>query len=664
MWLTDLLPDACRRSFEPPPPDPIWKWAEQNVWLENKEASESGPYRSAKTPWTRRLQEVARDPRMFVVDYGADGKNPQWVVVDVTEFNIKKSSQSGFSEAVLNVIRWRASFRPCNVIYAIDTQEEAENISLRLKPSLQKLDANIFSGNDKDVGTMVMRLRAMEIWLYGSFSSGKFANKQAPLVVSDEVEEHKKPLKDTSNDRNLASRKKTADDGLQFNLSKPKRSGGPICKLFDRGNQEEYHIQCPICGEWQWFSFFPEKKKKLIPFAKDLMEVEIDGLRAVLPRPLPLGELREVKVGRVVFEHCLNSLGEWDELRVLREAYHECGYCKKKIPQEKKPALVESALWFPTAVGSPGVISQHMSDLYSSDRASTTGRIALDYLTANKEGRLARQGFFNHRCGSELREEANKTDDDDIIGNIAGAEGDPVPAYTKGVCPFIPNTLILGADVGLTYARWVVIAVLENAEDCIVLDWGEELGPSEIAEVMLDTTWPCGPKGEPHSISFGFLDAKYRKRDSYKACLSVKKPGRYPYPLFPTAGLGGAASRNIRLWALNKMPNYPAAFKMLVYNDREAKGELYIDCLKKKESRVLFPVDVIKDKTFMAELTAEEMILTADNTYEWNEEPGPNHYGDCLKDAITGLRFLTRKNSRSKKGEKPDDQPAESSDQE
>ena len=644
MFQTDLLPNAAARAFEPPPPEPIWLWAEDHVWLDGKEAAEPGPYRSAKTPWTRRLQEVARDPRMLVPEFDAEGRFARWVVVDVSEFNVKKSSQSGFSEACLNVVRWRARYRPCNIIYAIDTQEEAENISNRLKPHLAKLDPDFFMGDDKDLGTLVMRLAAMDIWLYGSFSSGKFANKQAPLLISDELEEHKKPLKDTSTDRSLASRKKTADDGLQFNLSKPKRGGGPICRLFDRGNREEYHIQCPTCGEWQWFTFFPEKKRKS-PFSNVLREVEVDGLKMTLPDPLPLGQTREIKTGRIVFEHCLNSIGEWDELKVLREAYHECGYCKQPISEADKPGLVQRGMWLPTGIGTPGVISQHMSDLCSSDKNSSTGRIALEFLAANKEGRQQKQGVMNHRFGDELKEEANKTDDDDIKDNIAGAEGDPFPAYRRGTCPFVPNHLILGSDIGLTYAKWVVIAVYENAQDCAVIDWGTELAPEDIAEIMRSHSWPCSVDDHKYQPSYGFMDIKYRRRDSYKACLGVRNKGKFP--LYPTAGLGGGATRNIRLWALNSIPNYPEDFKLLVYNDREAKSEFYIDCLKKKERRIWFPEDVLKDAEFVAELTAEEMVLNDDNIYEWEEETSANHYGDCLKDAITGLSFLTRKNVRT-----------------
>jgi hypothetical protein len=636
MFKTDLLLEAYELAFQPLPPEPIWEWAESNVWLESKAAAESGFYRSSKTPWARRAQEIGRDPRMFVPDFANGG----WTVVPVSEVNNKKSSQSGLSEACLNVVRWRARHRPCNVIYTIDTREEAKNIIARLLPTLEKIDGgDIFTGDDDDLGGLMLTLRAMVVWFFGSFSTGKFANKQAPLIVNDELEEHKRSTSDTSSDRSLASRRKTADEGLQYNISKPRRKGGPICKAFERGNQEEFHVQCPECGEWQWLTFFSEKRK--VPFGKELRLVEIDGLSALLPDPLPPGEYREVKTGRVVFDHCKTPAGEWDLLAVMRGALHECGVCGARFDQQKKVEMVSGALWLPTAVGSPGVVSQHISDLYSTDSASHVGQIALDFLGANREGRLALQGFYNHRLGLEFREEVSKTEASDIEENIAGRETGGLPAYGRGVCPFVPQALILGSDVGGNYAKWSVGAVAENMEDCAIIDWGTEIDPDEIAEIFMSMTFPVMGTEKRVRLTHGFMDTKFRKRDCFKACLKV--PG---FKLIPCAGLGGEAARSIRLFSFNRIPTYPRKFCQLVYNDREAKNELYISCLKKKERRVWFPVGTEKDLDFVAELTAEE-LLEVDGETRWNPFPAPNHYGDTVKNIVTGLRFLTRKHTGS-----------------
>jgi hypothetical protein len=657
MWQTCLLPDAFARAFAPIPPEPIWQWAEKEVWLDSKEAAEAGNYRSAKTPWTRRLQDLVRDPRMFVVDY-TDPAKPVWTVERCREVDVKKSSQSGFSEACLNGIRWKAKYRPQNVIYSIDTREEAKNISARLLPSLQKIDADIFTGDDDDIGTLTMRLRAMDIWFFGSFSSGKFANKQAPLVIADELEEHGQAKGDAATHVNLESRKKTASNGLQINLSKPKRRNGPIARLFETGNQEEFHIRCPHCDKLQWLTFWPEEKK--IPFAETLSLVEIDGLSAWLPDPLPLGQVRTVKTGHVAFDHCKNHLGEWDELRILRDAHHVCGYCGERISEEDKPRLVADALWLPTAVGSPGIVSQHISDLYSADAESSTGQIVLHFLRAKKNGRVGLQGFLNHRLGLELHEEANRTRDTDIKAAIAGqTEGDKVQPYRKGTLPFDPAILILGSDVGASYAKWSLIASDTDYEDIAVIDWGEELDPESIAELMNKSTWVFGEK--KYRITLGFIDAKYRRPEVNRACLNV--PGMALVKmnrLTPVAGLGGTAARSIRQWSHHRVPSYPKNFRQLTFNDREAKNDLYISTIKKRKTRIYFPTDtgLPVHAQFVAELCAERLEEDENGVLTWNPHPGANHWGDCVKVAHQGLRFLTR-GAEYAGPEAPEDTPAE-----
>src|SRR5205085_296037 len=100
---------AIARAFTPPPDEPIWQWADElPVMLQNEDAAEPGPYRSSKTPWTRRLQDLMRRPFNWAWNF----TEQRWVKVKVTEVSVQKSSQSGYSEACLNGIRWRVSFRP------------------------------------------------------------------------------------------------------------------------------------------------------------------------------------------------------------------------------------------------------------------------------------------------------------------------------------------------------------------------------------------------------------------------------------------------------------------------------------------------------------------------------------------------------------------------
>lgn len=651
-----LLAGFIARAFTPPPDIPIWKWADQWVWLQNEDAAEPGPYRSEKTAWTRRLQELARRPYMWVWDFEAQ----RWTKVRVNEINIQKSTQSGFTEAILNFIRWMATFAARNVIYLIDSADQAKKIARRLLRSLKLLDAGIFTGDPDDIKTAEFILRGMEVVFGGSFSPGTAANKQAPVVISDELEDHGKQTGDTTADRNLKYRKKTSRDGIQFTLSKPKLAGGPINKALKRGDIEEFHIRCPHCSHLQWINHRTEELDT--PFSENFITFEDPdtGESITLPVPLPRGETRKIRTGRLVYDHCKDLMGNWDELRILREVFYECGKCQVRIEEHQKQQLALEAAgrdsmlgWLPTAIGTPGIVSMHMGDLLSTDQESTWGQIILELVTAKKEGRQELQGVINNRFGNAWREELVKTEETDILANVAG-RGDLnrlCPPYRRGRIPFVPGTLLLGSDVGETYARWVLIAGMADFENAAVIDFGEELDPESIVEIILKKTWPCDADGKQHRIAMGGIDAKYRRMEVLRCCWHVFKNGNRR--LIPMSGIGGRAARGVRMWTFVPVEGYGGKgirnknFKRLNYNDYQAKNHFYIDCLRKKNKRIFMPADLfgkdnkpadIEAQRFVDELCAEELLEDG-----WNEDPPPNHYGDALKNAVTLLRFLTKK---------------------
>ncbi len=673
-WNRSLVAAAISRAFTPPPDKPIWYWADEVVLLKNEDAAEPGPYRSSKTPWTRRIQDLIRVPQMWVWSW----KLNCWVPVPVSEVDVRKSSQSGFSEACLNGIRWVVTYRPRNCIYAIDSADEAKKIARRLLRSFQYLDRSIFTGDPDDLKILEFQLRGMELLFYGSFSSGKFANKQAPLTFSDEVEEHGKFILG-----DLASRKKTSTGGLQVNLSKPKLKGGPIDQAFESGNQEEFFVPCPHCNHRQFLTFFPEERE--VPFHdyNDLLTLE-DGTQ--MPRPLPLGEMRKLKTGRFVFEHCKNLLGKWDRLRVLNETYYECASCQQPIEEHHKRWMIDRGLWLPTVIdAAPGIVSQQMSDFYSEDSLSTWGRIANEYIESKHSENIQKlQEFYNHRCGKPWAEEANAVVAADIKTNLAGrslwfvdapntsgqivrniysdeasaarlseaaslrgAESPVIhsvcPAYSRGTVPWDPYrkdskshpTLILGSDVGGNYARWVVIALHPNLRDSAVIDWGAELDPDAIREIMLTKSWLVPSTGLACKALSGWIDARYRPQDVYRACIASRGF------LVPTKGLGGAAAINVKLWSYVRVPGYN--FSELHYNDQRAKDALYLDRLKRMRKRLWFPSDVQDDPQFVFEMCQEKQKQDRRGFWIWDDEVSNNHYGDSVKEAILGTDYMLRR---------------------
>ena len=575
MWTSSWLPNLVAHVFAKLPPEPIWEWAESNVFLGAKAAAESGYYKSSKTPWTRRLQEIART-----------GRDPR-TGHRVNQISVKKSSVAGYTEACLNVIRWRACFKPCNVIYSIDSRDEAATINeLRLKPTLEQLGEQIFTADEDDVSKYMLKLRSMIVWFFGSYSSGKYANKQAPLCIGDELEEHGHTVGDTSTVNNLRSRMKSAgEDGLLILLSKPKRKNGPIDKEHKDGNQEIYLVPCPHCETYQ---------------------------------PLLWTRVR--------FHHCKDLTGTWDRQRVLKETYYECVSSEKcRIEESAKAAMIERGQWLATNPhATPGHISQHMSDLYSLNENVSWGRLALTCIKNDETGTLSdKQGFWNHNLGLEWTEEENKLESKDIYKLRQ--------PYRRGTIPFEPVAILLGSDVGLDYAKWVVGA-LSLSGKIAVIDWGTELHPDGVSMVVNSAEYLCVPTGQKLQIGLGYMDGKYRKEEVYKTCLHSGQR------LWPIAGGGGRFAR--QSIAFGQIPTFPRWFGLTSFNDRDFKHELYNERLKGlKPPEIIFPEAI--DDELVTELTNEKLVEVRPGFFDWIRM-GPNHFGDCVKIICVGWKWCTR----------------------
>lgn len=681
-WRRSYFAAALSRAFTPPPDGEIWEWADANVLLENEDAAEPGEYRSAKTPWTRRLQELFRNPTMWMWNY----KLQQWQAVSVHEVSVQKSSQSGFSEACLNGIRWRASFRPCNTIYTLDSEKQAKKIARRLLRSLQHLDPEIFSGDPDDITSLLFKLRGMELSFVGSFSESSFTQVQAPLLICDELEEH--GGKNTA--ENLGSRNKTAKAGLQVNLSKPKLKGGPINVAFTSGNQEEFFVPCPHCQLMQPLTFFAEERD--VPFSEEIDEIKDEAtgeIVARMPRPLPLGETRKMRTGRIVFDHCRDALGKWDKLSILNDTYYECANpacvateTKGRIYEDRKRWMIDRGDWRPMVFdGTPGIVSQHFNDLYSEDESVKWGKLVLLWLKLKRQGGEGMKTFYNQYLGKVWSEEANKTEASDILANMSGrhlwfvdttdSEAKPTrhvfsdrssaeriiaeaaargieiplvesycPPYRRGHLPWLPHmergvgTLLLGGDIGGNYARWAVLAAHPNLIDLAVIDWGHEFDVFSLAAMMNSRSWAYSGDNSRHRVLRGFVDSNHRMEDVFKACLPTKRR------LIPVIGAGGATGRSVRLWNYTTVPMF--RLKRLEINDQRAKSALIIDRIKKKLKRLWFPIDVEEDAEFMEEMCQWEQIEDSKGRWYWPDESGPDHYCDCVKYAVQGFNFLTR----------------------
>lgn len=633
-WKWPILGPIFREAFRERDQTPVPTWASKKVFLSRKITTKPGYYDPEEFPWTWEYQDMFRTRQAF---WRTDADGATVLCEDgdcgdeVHQVTWMKSSVAGVTEASLNGIRWIADNDPQNVIFSIDNRVEAGNINeVRLQPTLRQLGHHVFTDNEDDAGKFLLKLQRMLVYFLGSYSSGAFANKLAEVAIADELEEHGSVSGDTSSRENLRSRLKSAERPFLALLSKPKMSGGPIHSEYEDGTQCVYEIPCPHCGGYQ--------------------QLVSDNLK---------------------FGHCKDLTGEWDKERVLKETHFECVHCKGQIEEHHKRWFNDRSRrrWRRTNFkGTPGHVSFHISDYYGYHPAAAWGKIALKIIKA-KGDPVAMQGIRNHHDGVPWEIRATKTTADDIMACRA--------AYLRGTIPKKPICVLLGADVGLTYAKWAVIAFTRD-EDAYVIDWGMETHPDGLKTIIEEKRYVCHEDGEKYRITHGWVDAKYRKSEVHKACLMYgwdKQTKRYvdKHRLWPIAGIPSEVST--RSITANRVPNRPSWFRITVFVDRDAKHELYTERiqgwveyragkqdLEPNAAAIWFPEGLLKTDDFCKELCAEQLVQRGGEgqdflpdsakEYVWKRK-GANHWGDTVKVAIVGFRWLTRNKAKDKPETEP-----------
>lgn len=636
----NIVPALAAAAFAEKPNEPLPIWAQKNVFLDRRMTTRPGYPDPDEYPWTWEFAEIMRtrvvwekeiEPGVVVV---VDPGTPGATAMKVHQLDGMKCTQSAFTETVLHEIRYCAKHDPQNVIFAIDNVKQAGEVNeIRLTPTLRKLGADVLPADDDDVGKYLIKMRRMLVYFLGSYSSGAFAQKMCELGINDELEEH-----GTANSvDDLKSRMKSSPRRLLVNISKPQKltrdedgkiTGGPIALEHSRGSQHVMEVPCPNCTA----------KNGGVPA----------GFQSLVRENMKFG-------------HCKNLLGEWDLARVLKETYFECIHCHEPILENSKRWMNDRARrrWRRTnfAEAEPNHISFHISDYFGYDDSISWGRLAIDWIKS-KGNPEKRATYINHHDGLPVEVKETKTAHSDLL-RLRGS-------YKRGFIPYLPRALILTADVGLVYVKWGVFAFRSSEEsgegECAVIDWGKDLHPDDVALRMTSLEYPCLETGKKYRPSLGVMDAKYRKIEVHKACI------RLPRRLFPSAGI--RAGLSMRSVSFNHIPQRPAWFGIIVYNDDDAKGELYTDRIgawsrwlnptAEKEAdeerpltgRLWLPEDIQfnalyggkrsgeKKDNFLDECTREHLIELKNGRFEWKRK-GANEAGDLIKVACVTWRFFT-----------------------
>lgn len=550
--------------YQPTPKETIWQWAERTLKIprggENDEMA-GQPWSSDLSPYTREVMDWFRQP----------GKAELFVV---------KSSQVGFTMAMLIVICWHIVHRPVNIGYCIDSREEAHKISkVRLKRWIKDnhiLDA--VKEDEDDLANMTYFLRSMTVYLMGAYSEGAFRNKALTIGILDELDAHPPIDEQGTTADGMRSRLKRNKHAKLIGFSTPKLERDQTWTEYLSGTREKYFVPCPHCQHMQ-----------------------------------PL-EWKRVRFSGKEFE---DLTGERDLQAVKSHTFYECELgCR--IEDGQKFDMLKLGEWRATHhTGQPGKRSMHISDLYSN--FVTWGSLANEWLEAQTNIEKLR-AFMQQRLGEPFRQEAGVLKEKDVLALRE--------KYRRGECPIIPVLVCLLTDVQQSTMKWVRVA-FSTAGDMYVSEWGETASWEGIAEEARGVVKT--PEGD-FPVECGFVDEGDGNRS-----MEIRTFTEAHDHLFPVKGRGERQIKELVWPSFSQL----GEAEVLTYhiNDHVFKSELLFNRIRgreKKESygggRLVLPRDVTPE--FVGELLNERLEKQRNKYKLWEEKwvkTGPNDYMDCLK---------------------------------
>lgn len=632
-WLLAVVESALREL----PDQNVWQHAAENIFLGGHQALVHRFYDPELTPYAKLFQEAATGQftNIHVDDWWIRSLVERGQSVE--EFFCIKSSQSGFTQAAINIIVFVTRFLSGRGLYCIDSKEKAGRLcKLRLLPLLEKLCAGQISGKEDDLGTHWLELTNWVWEMVGSYSSAVFSEKPLTMAMLDDVEymvteSGKRGFIDGVHVCDHArSRFTTADRHFLGVFTKPDLEDSYVIGEARGGSLHSWLVPCPHCN-----------------FAQTL-------------------ELKSLFYNKAA---CRDLAGRYDLDAVEQLTTVRCAKCEKEIEEKWKAPMNAAGFALPKSKedrdrdGDPPLVPRRMSfrvnDLVSPwIKWGQLGRMLIE--AENNPAKL-RFIYTNHGA-VPWREKAINLKAEHIRALIAGrkmkgsdyihgSRQGVLKPYRRGECPFVPIAVTATSDRQGDKLKWTLCGWQLDGS-CSLIEYGATLAEADLLK-LCET--PVNHESRPivclsnpdlHLFAgFGLdgggalIDSGFETWDVYDFCAAS---GWRWYPSKGVKGLTEAATG----YLFEGKRDFKDGREILRYNyhDYALKVAFYKGKIeahshpkpeKRKPSNLLLPEDIGDD--FIVELISESLqprkLSTGGTKMEWfhDEKIGPNDWGDAMK---------------------------------
>lgn len=551
--MTATLQDQLRELWRPRKTRDILEWVRSEIWLSERFTNRPGLYDPTYTAYLVPCHRWFGDP-------------------DVRRITTPKGAQLGFTTFLANALMWAISEDPGPALFLTSTTENAQSWSEReWLPRINDcaLMKSLLTGKRGEVKKLEQSFLSMTVRLSGAQSENNLASRPIRYLLNDEVDKWPPGFLGIAEARTLSYR--GVDKSVRGSTCTTE--DGPIWLAWMNSTQHMWHVQCPVCREWQVLDFF--KSVKWPSEHRDL-------------------------------------LGKWDIEKVRRDTWCECivNGCRYEVGQ--RDAMVRAGEAVATNDrADPSDKGIHLPSLLSPF-------ISLADLAAlwlqKKEQPGGRQDFYNQYLGLPFTHDEWKITDEKLL---AMRRED----YLLREVPVEPAILTFAADPGEKVSHWSVEAQCADGTAYLV-DHGTVHTIEDLLPTFHRLEYPL--KGTTRKLrpGVGLIDSGWATERVYRVC------ARSNGVLSPSKGSSAEWGKGVET---SKLPAFPTVV-LYTYIDFMAKCELYIDRIGRQSSpRLYWPANVGNDWVDGHSNQELRSKQTPRGTMKFFKPLPADHYGDCSK---------------------------------
>lgn len=249
----DIISIWFKENLKPEPRLSVSQWADKNRFLSKRSSSESGQWRTDRTPY---LKEIMDTLSVF---------HPAKKII------FMKASQIGGSECANNFIGYIIAHSPAPTMLVQPTSDLAKRYSrLRIAPLIEEspnVRDKVLRERKKDASTLLQQdFINGTLVITGANSAAGLRSMPARFVMLDEIDAYPRDVEGEGDPVDLVlARQRTFSRRKALLISTPTIEGASkISEEFETSDKRYFYIPCPHCKEKQTLKFenlkWPEGK--------------------------------------------------------------------------------------------------------------------------------------------------------------------------------------------------------------------------------------------------------------------------------------------------------------------------------------------------------------------------------------------------------------------